>query len=151
MNARPEDPFLEAWKSQYESAMRVIEAISEGSQKLREAQLRAAMHAHETASEMRRRVSAAEDARELCAMQGEWLATNIGAALGYWREVLEIAMQTQSTIAGCLAAPAMRPAARASRERHHALIASRTRTTVEAADRQRSQSEAPSGTVAKAR
>lgn len=99
MTATPDDLAIKACKQQLETAVSVIEAITEGSKKMREAQLKAATEAHASVEALHERIAGARDAQELWRIQGEWSSANLGKALAYWRELYEIALAMQSGIA----------------------------------------------------
>lgn len=98
MMATPGDLAIEACKRQLEAAIGVIEAITEGSKNMREAQLKAATEAHASVQALRERIAGAGDAQELWRIQGEWTSANFGKALAYWRELYEIAAATQAGV-----------------------------------------------------
>jgi len=109
MTATPGDLAIKACKQQLETAMSVIEAITEGSKKMREAQLKAATEAHASAEALHKRIAGAGDAQELWRIQSEWTSANLGKALAYWRELYEIALATQASTAKCLSQQALFP------------------------------------------
>jgi phasin family protein len=102
MTAQAENPALAAWKRQLDSTLRMIEAICEGSRKIGEAQLKAAIEAHASAAAADKILAKAGDAQELWRIQNEWLAASAEKSLAYWRELCEVVMETQSTIAKSL-------------------------------------------------
>lgn len=102
MTATPGDLAIKACKQQLETAVGVIEAITEGSKRMREAQLKAATEAHASVEALHKRIAGAGDAQELWRIHSEWSSANLGKALAYWRELYEIALATQSSIAKCL-------------------------------------------------
>ncbi len=105
---------LEAWKRQLECAAATVEAITEGSAKTREAQLKAANAACAGARALRERAAGAGDALALWRAQGEWAQASFGAALAYWHEIAEIALATQLRVAKCVSRQALPSAAQAA-------------------------------------
>jgi phasin family protein len=93
---------LQACKQQLECAATVIEAMTEGSMRLRETQLKAAREANAGMKAQRERIAGAGDAQELWRIQSEWAQASFGAALTYWRSLAEIALATQSLVAKCV-------------------------------------------------
>ena len=106
MTTKPEDAAIKAWKRQLDGALRVVEAIAEGSMKIRESQLAAATEAHASAEATRKRLKKAGDAQELWRIQGEWLSASMQMSLAYWRQLYETAAETQSCVAKCFYEPA---------------------------------------------
>lgn len=102
MTATPGDLAITACKQQLETAVGVIEAITEGSKRMREAQLKAASEAHASAEALHQRIAGAGDAQELWRIDSDWTWVNLGRSLAYWRELCEIALATQASIAKCL-------------------------------------------------
>jgi len=107
MMATPDDLAIKACKRQLETAVSVIEAITEGSKKMREAQLKAAAEAHASAEALHKRIAGAGDAQELWRIHSEWTSASLGKALAYWSELYEIALATQSSIVKCLTQQAL--------------------------------------------
>lgn len=93
---------LEAWKRQLECATSVIEAMTEGSIRTREAQLKAAKEANAAAKAQRERIAGAGDAQDLWRLHSEWAQASFSAAQAYWRELAEIALATHSCVARCM-------------------------------------------------
>ena len=59
MTAKPEDPAVMMWKRQFEAFLLAVEATLEGSQKIRENQLTAAVDAHASAEATRKLLAGA--------------------------------------------------------------------------------------------
>ena len=102
MTAKPEDPAVMMWKRQFEAFLLAVEATLEGSQKIRENQLKAAVEAHAGAEATRKLLAGAGDAQALWRIQADWLTANMENSLAYWRGVCETAAETQSSVARCL-------------------------------------------------
>jgi phasin family protein len=93
-----------ALKRQLESGFAVLRAITEGSRKLQEAQLKAATEAHAAVEAMHKRLAEAGDGQDLWRIQSEWMSASLEKSLAYWRELYETAIETESSIAKLLAA-----------------------------------------------
>ena len=99
------DAALGAWKRQLDAALRAIEALTEGSMKLRETQLAAAAEAHASAEATRRLLDAA-DAQQLWSIQSEWLLASLRSSVAYWQHLHQAAWEIQGNVACCLCEPA---------------------------------------------
>jgi phasin family protein len=93
-----------ALKRQFESGFAVLEAITEGSRKLQEAQLKAATEAHAAVEAIHKRVAEAGDGQELWRLQSEWMSASLEKSLAYWRELYQATIETESNVAKLLAA-----------------------------------------------
>jgi phasin protein len=102
MTAKPDDLAIKAWKQQLDTALRVVETITEGSMKIRESQLQAAIEAHAGVEATRKLLEKATDAQELWRIQSEWMSASLQKSLTYWRELYQAAAETQSSVAKCL-------------------------------------------------
>lgn len=105
MTTKPEDWMMRACKQQACTALRLVEAITEESRKLRELQLTSAVQAHADTVATRERLEQAADLQEVWRIHAEWLSANWNRSLAYWREAYEGMMQTQASLAQCLGAP----------------------------------------------
>lgn len=94
-----DDLVMQACRQQFEMAAGMIEAVTEGSKKMREVQLKAAAEACAGAQALHQQIAGATDAQELWRIQNEWAAANIAKTLDYWRELYQIALAAQSSIA----------------------------------------------------
>ena len=103
MNAFSNEAALQAWKQQLDAGFRVVEALAEGVERLREAQLDAVTAAHADAVATQRAVAAATDAGEILRLQAEWTRSNAERALVFWRCVGENTVQTGAQLARCFA------------------------------------------------
>jgi len=106
MEAKADEPAVKALKGQFDTALRVIEAITEGSMKMRDAQLTAATEAHADAAATLKLLERAADPQELTRIHSEWLAASLQKSLGYWTAVFTTMVETQTNIARCMAQPA---------------------------------------------
>jgi phasin family protein len=113
MEAKPDEVAVKALKGQFDTALRVIEAITEGSMKMRDAQLTAATEAHADAAATLKLLEKAADPQELTRIQSEWLAASLQKSLGYWTALFTTMVETQTNIAQCMAQPMQAAAAEA--------------------------------------
>lgn len=102
MGATTEDIAIKAWKDQFDTALRVIEAITEGSIKVRDAQLTAATEAHADAAATLELLHKASDPQALSRIQSDWLAASVEKSLGYWLALFTAVVETQASIARCI-------------------------------------------------
>ena len=106
MDAKTDEAAIKALKGQLDAGLRVIEAITEGSMKMRDAQLTAATEAHADAAATLKLLEKATDPQELTRIQSEWLAACLQKSLGYWTSLFTAMVETQTNIAKCMAQPA---------------------------------------------
>jgi hypothetical protein len=106
MSSQAMDAALGGWKRQLDAALRAIEALTEGSMKMRETQLAAAAEAHASAEATRKLLDTAWDAQQLWRIQNEWLLASLRSSAAYWRQVHQAAWETQGQVARCLCQPA---------------------------------------------
>lgn len=106
MTTKPEDLVTTTWRQQIETAVRLVETITDESRKLREYQLAVALEAYKSAAAARERLEKAPDASELWRIQGEWLSANVEKSLAYWRQLHQASTQTQLGVLRCLCEPA---------------------------------------------
>jgi phasin family protein len=92
-----------AMKQQFEQGFAVLEAITEGSRKLQEAQLKAATEAHAAVEAIHKRLAESKDGQELQRLQSEWMSVSLEKSLAYWRQLYATAIETESSIARLLA------------------------------------------------
>lgn len=90
-------------RRQLEGALAVLEAITEGSRKLQEAQLKAATEAHAAVEAMHKRLAEAGDGQDLWRVQADWLSGAAEKSLAHWHELFKTVLQTESNVARCLA------------------------------------------------
>jgi len=100
-----QDAALQAWKRQLDASLRMIEALTEGAERLHATQLEAAAAAHADAVATQGAAAQAKDAAALTQLQIQWLRGNAEKSVAYWRAVYENAMQTSREIAACLPTP----------------------------------------------
>ncbi|MDH3320502.1 MAG: phasin family protein [Betaproteobacteria bacterium] len=101
--AMPTDKtMMEAWKRQLDAAMRLTEAVIEGSQRMREVQIEAAANAHADAVATQKALAGASGPDELMRIQTEWLAANQRKSVEYWRRLYEAAAETNTQVMTCL-------------------------------------------------
>ena len=100
------DAAVVAWKRQLDASLRAIEALTEGSMKVRETQLAAAAEAHAGAEATRKLLDATLDAQQLWSIQNEWLLASLRGSVAYWQHLHEAAWEIQANVACCLCEPA---------------------------------------------
>lgn len=101
--AEPTDKtLLASWKRQLDAAMRLTEAVIEGSERMREVQLEAAAEAHADAVATQKALAAAQSPQELLRIQAEWLAENQRKSMQYWKSLYEAAAETNAQMMKCL-------------------------------------------------
>lgn len=93
---------LEAWKRQFDVALRLVEAMTEGAAKMHETQLEAAADAHANAVATQKSAAGVADPVELTRIQSQWAMHNMEHAAAYWRALFEAALETNSTVVKCL-------------------------------------------------
>jgi len=103
MQATTDNTMLDAWKAQLDTALRVTEAIIEGSTRMHEVQIEAATEAHADAVATQKSLARAHNPAELLRIQTEWLAANQRKSMEYWRHLAETAAETNAQVMGCLA------------------------------------------------
>jgi phasin family protein len=100
-----QDLMLKTWKQQLDAAFRVIEALTEGAERMHETQLEAAAGTHADAVATQAAALRAKDAAELAQLQLQWARGNVEKSLAYWRAMYENALQTGKELAACASAP----------------------------------------------
>ena len=103
---KPDDLVMKAWKQQAGAVLRLIEAVTEQSQKIREYQLAAAVEAHRNAEAARALFEQATEAQELWRIQSQWWSGNLEKSLAYWRGLYEAAAETQAGVMKRMCEPA---------------------------------------------
>jgi phasin family protein len=101
MSTRPEEFFVQAWKQQFDTGLRIIESVFEGAEKLRESQLQAAVESHADAEATRKAIAATTDAAEIFRLQNEWMGANVRKCAAYWRSLYEVVAQTDAEVIRC--------------------------------------------------
>jgi len=102
MDTFPQDLMLKTWKRQVDAAFRLIEAMTEGAERMHETQLEAAAETHADAVATQQAALRAKDAAELAQVQLQWARANVEKALAYWRAMYENALQTSAQLAACV-------------------------------------------------
>lgn len=98
----PRELMMKLWKQQLDTALRVIEAATEASEKIREMQLAAAVDAHAGAFATQKTLDSANSVPDLLRIQAEWMLGNAGKSAAYWRRLCEAAVETNADILKCL-------------------------------------------------
>lgn len=102
MELTTDNAVLDAWKRQLDAAMRVTEAIIEGSTRMHEVQIEAATDAHADAVATQKALAGALDPAELLRIQTEWFVANQRKSMEYWKGLYEAAAETNAKVVGCL-------------------------------------------------
>lgn len=93
---------MDAWKRQLDTALRITEAIIEGSTRMHEVQIEAATEAHADAVATQRSLASTQNPAELLRIQTEWLVANQRKSTEYWKGLYEAATQTNAEVMSCL-------------------------------------------------
>ena len=99
MRIDTDDFTIKLWKRQLDTGMRMVEAFSEGSIRMRETQLKAANQLHETMDSARKLLDKANSRQDLWRIQSEWSTSTLERTFGLWSELSQEAAEAQSKIA----------------------------------------------------
>lgn len=102
-NANVAGQAIEAWKKQFDLALRLVEALTEGAMKMHETQLEAATDTHANAEATRQSAAQAAGPLEIVRVQAQWTQHNMQHAAAYWRALFETALETNASLLKCLA------------------------------------------------
>lgn len=102
METTADSTMMRTWKKQLDVAMRVTEAIIEGSTRMHEVQIEAATEAHADAVATQKSLASAASPTELLRIQTEWLAANQRKSVEYWKALYEAAAETNARLVQCL-------------------------------------------------
>jgi phasin family protein len=102
METTIDSTMMQTWKKQLDVAMRVTEAVIEGSTRMHEVQIEAATEAHADAVATQKSLASAASPAELLRIQSEWLAANQRKSMEYWRHLYEAAAETNARLMNCL-------------------------------------------------
>jgi phasin family protein len=102
MASATESIVMDAWKRQLDTALRITEAIIEGSTRMHEVQIEAATEAHADAVATQKSLAATSNPAELLRLQTEWLVANQKKSMDYWKGLYEAAAQTNAQVMDCL-------------------------------------------------
>jgi len=105
MKTSSEDVTVKAWKQQIDGAARAVEAIAEGSMRIREAQLKAATAAHARMDTARKQLEKAADVLDLWRIQSDWVSGGWQESFEYWHDINQVAADTQSNVTKYLYEP----------------------------------------------
>jgi len=92
----------QAWKAQLDTALKLVEALTEGAMKMHETQLEAATDAHANAEATRQSAAGAAGPAELAKIGSQWMQHNAEHAAAYWRALFEAALETNASLLKCL-------------------------------------------------
>ena len=99
------EAFLEAWKRQVDTAMKIVDAMVEAGAKLRAAQLAAATETHQRTCAAEKLLVEAKNAQDLWDAQSRWAIDNCGRAAAYWRSLFEAVTDANARILACVQEP----------------------------------------------
>jgi phasin family protein len=102
MQITTDNTMMDAWKRQLDTAMRITEAIVEGSTRMHEVQIEAATEAHADAVATQKALAAAGGPAELLRIQTEWMVANQRKSMEYWRNLYQAAADTNAQLMGCM-------------------------------------------------
>lgn len=91
--------FLEQWKKQAESGVRMMDALVEATARMREAQLAAAQETHARAEALQKALAAAKSAQEVWGEQWNWTIASCERSAAYWRDLFEAMNEANAKIA----------------------------------------------------
>jgi len=93
---------VQLWKTQLETALKLVAALTEGAMKMHETQLEAATDAHANAEATRQSIAAAAGPAELAQAGTQWLQHNGEHAAAYWRALFQVALETNASLMKCV-------------------------------------------------
>lgn len=93
---------IEAWKNQFDTALRLVEALSEGALKMHETQMEAAADTHANAVAAQQSALKAGDPAELVRIESQWAMHNFQHAAEYWKQLAEVVLETNARMAKCV-------------------------------------------------
>lgn len=96
------EQFFEAWKKQVETSARIMDAVVDGTAKLRTAQLTAAKETHERTQALEKALADAKSAQELWGAQWNWALASCERSAAYWRSLFEAMTQANGDVARCM-------------------------------------------------
>jgi phasin protein len=105
MMVKPDDFLMKAYRQQIVTGLRLLEALTAESKKLREYQVAAAAEANAAAAAARGRFEAATEVQELWRIQGEFVQASTEKSVAYWRAMYEAAARMQAAAARCAGEP----------------------------------------------
>lgn len=118
----PTDTALQAWKRQIDTALRIAEALVEGSEKAREIQLGAAVEAHAWLEANRKALAGETSPTELLALQSRLGTENFAKIADYWTRLAANARDTQARIVSILADGTVLPEAPVAQDALNAIV-----------------------------
>ena len=90
------DLAVSTWKENIDASLRMFEAITEATFKIHETQMKAAAEMQASTEAVRKQFEHATNPQDLLRIQSEWMSGGLEKSLGYWREIFEVAAQTQT-------------------------------------------------------
>jgi len=105
LRTNTEDMAIKSWRQQLDNTTRIVGAVTEGSMRVGELQMRAATEANEMVEQARQLLDKASNPLELWRIQSDWMALSLDRSLNYLNEFQQAAAETQSTLIGLLYEP----------------------------------------------
>ena len=106
MKTNHENTAIHTWKQQLDGATRIVEAMTAGSIRAGEAQLRAAADAQKSIDAARKMFDGATDAQQLWRIQSEWITAGMRRSFTLWNELQQAVAETQTSVSRQLYDPA---------------------------------------------
>jgi Phasin protein len=94
--------FLDQWRKQAESGVRMMDAMVEATAKMRAAQLEAAQETHERAQALQKALTGAKSAQEMWGEQWNWTLASCERSATYWRNLFEAMNEANGKLMGCM-------------------------------------------------
>ena len=104
--ANDENTTIHTWKQQLDGATRIVEAVTAGSIRAGEAQLRAAADTQKSIDAARKMFDGATDVQQLWRIQNEWIAAGMRRSFTLWNELQQAVAETQTSVSRHLYDPA---------------------------------------------
>jgi hypothetical protein len=97
---------FQSWKQQFDTNLKIIDAIVQGTLEMRSSQLAAAMETHDRDMSAEKSVIGAKSLNDLWAIQISWMTGNLERSMAYWNQMLQAAVDANSKLVECLHAQA---------------------------------------------
>jgi hypothetical protein len=95
---KSDDVMLTLWKQQVDTGLRIVEEMAEGTVRMHEIQLEAAVEAHASAVATQQSLAGAGNASEVWQIQAECLLEGLRASAAFWSRLWEAAIESNSSI-----------------------------------------------------
>ena len=93
---------FQTWKQQFDTNLKLIDALVQGALEMRSSQLAAAMETHDRDMTAEKSVSGAKSLIELWAIQMKWMTGNLERSMAYWNQMLQAAVDANGKFVECL-------------------------------------------------